>query len=79
MATGSQFLEVRVKPNSRVSNLQQEADGRWSASVKASPVDGKANEELIALIARHFDCSKAAVSIRRGATSRMKLVRIELA
>ena len=77
MVPGPQFIEVRVKPNSRVSHLQQEADGRWSASVKASPVDGKANEELIALVAQHFDCNRAAVSIRRGAASRVKLLRIE--
>jgi uncharacterized protein YggU (UPF0235/DUF167 family) len=40
-------------------------------------VDGKANEELIALLAKHFECRKVDVSIKSGASGRMKLVRIE--
>jgi hypothetical protein len=33
--------------------------------------------ELIELVARHFDCSRSAVSIKRGDSSRLKLVKIE--
>ena len=32
---------------------------------------------LIALVARRFGCSKSAVSIRSGASGRMKLVQID--
>jgi len=39
-------------------------------------VDGKANEELIALVARHFKRAKSDVSIKSGASSRTKLVQI---
>ena len=39
-------------------------------------MDGKANEELIALIAQRFACPKSVVSIKSGATSRMKRVQI---
>jgi len=49
----------------------------WSAQIKAPPTDGKANEELIALVARHFAAPKSAVSIKSGASGRIKLVRIE--
>jgi len=42
-----------------------------------APIEGKANKELIALVASHFHCMKAAVSIKSGASGRMKLVRIE--
>jgi uncharacterized protein len=70
-------IQVKVKPKSRVSRLEQAEGGTWLAQVKAPPVDGKANKELIALVAAHFHCSKSAVSIRSGASGRMKLVRIE--
>jgi uncharacterized protein (TIGR00251 family) len=70
-------LRVKVKPNSRVSSLVQSSDGTWQARVKAPPVDGKANEELIALIAEHFKCRKASVTIRAGASGRDKLVKVE--
>jgi hypothetical protein len=41
-------------------------------------VDGKANEELIALVAAHFDCRKKAVSIKSGESSRLKRVVVDL-
>jgi uncharacterized protein YggU (UPF0235/DUF167 family) len=39
-------------------------------------VDGKANAELIALVAEHFRCRRAQVTIRAGAGGRRKLVQI---
>jgi uncharacterized protein (TIGR00251 family) len=70
-------LQVKVKPNSRTSSLQQEPDGSWVARLKSAPVDGKANEELIALLARHFGRRKSAVTIASGASTRRKRIRIE--
>lgn len=70
------ILRVKVKPNSRSSLLTQESDGTWRAELKAPPIDGKANEELVALIARHFKCRKADVAIKSGASGRIKLIRI---
>ena len=43
------ILKVKVKPGARTEALTQLADGSWQASVKAPPVDGKANAALIAL------------------------------
>ncbi len=69
-------MQIKVKPKARASSLAQVADGTWLAKLKSPPVDGKANEELIALVAEHFQCRKAAVSIRSGASGRMKLVKV---
>lgn len=69
-------LQVKVKPNARTSALE-ERDGIWQARLKAPPVDGRANAELVALVAAQFGCPKAAVTIKSGATGRMKLLRIE--
>ena len=71
------ILAVRVKPNSSASALEQTEDGSWLARLRSPPVDGKANEELIALVARHFGCPKAAVSLKSGASARTKRVRVE--
>ena len=70
-------IAIKVKPNSRVSLLEQVEGGVWLAQLKSPPIDGKANEELLALVARHFDCRKSAVSLKSGASARTKLVRIE--
>jgi uncharacterized protein (TIGR00251 family) len=71
-------IQVKVKPNARVSSLEGSASGViWQAQLKSPPVDGKANEELVALVAKHFACRKSAVSIKSGASGRVKLVQIE--
>lgn len=70
-------IQVKVKPQSRASVFSVCEDGTFFAQLKSPPIDGKANEELIGLVATHFACRKAAVSIKSGASGRMKLVRIE--
>jgi len=72
------IIQIKVKPNSRASLLEQREDGTWLAQIKSAPVDGKANEELLGLVAKHFECPKSDVSIKSGGSSRMKLVRIEI-
>ncbi|HEY7518663.1 MAG TPA: DUF167 domain-containing protein [Methylomirabilota bacterium] len=73
---GPVMLQVKVKPRARVSELSQAADGTWVAKLKAPPVDGKANEELVALVAERFHCRKAAVTIAAGTSGRVKLVKV---
>lgn len=70
------IIRVKVKARSRESSLTQTADGTWLARVKAPPIDGKANDELIALVAQHFGCDKQAVSIKSGKSGRVKFLRI---
>ena len=79
MATSTMLIRVKVKPNARLSALEQSDDGEWLAYLKAAPVDGRANQELIALVADRFKCRKSSVSIKSGASGRLKLVRIEVA
>ena len=72
-------IEVRVKPNAGLSRLVQAEDGSWLARLKSAPVDGKANLELIALVARYFGCARSAVAITSGASGRRKRVKIDTA
>ena len=69
-------IQVKVKPNARTSEISEQADGTWLAKIKAPPVDGKANSELIDLVAEHFNVSKGTVLIKSGAGARLKLVQI---
>ena len=77
MAGDRRFIEVRVKPNCGSSALAQDDNGSWVAQLRSPPVDGKANAELIELVAKHFDCPRSAVSIKSGTTGRRKLLKIE--
>ena len=71
------ILQVKVKPNARENRLTESKDGVWIASIKALPVDGKANDALIELVAAHFKVRRRQVSIATGSTSRLKRLFIE--
>jgi uncharacterized protein len=71
------ILQIKVKPSARSSSLVQNESGQWLAQLKSPPVDGRANEELIGLVAKQFGLRKVQVSIKSGAGGRMKLVRID--
>ena len=73
----TRILQVKVKPNARLDSLEQAEDGTWLASIKAQPVDGKANEALIALVVAHFKLRKNQVSIKSGGAGRLKRLLIE--
>ncbi|MGA7932832.1 MAG: DUF167 domain-containing protein [Kovacikia sp.] len=69
-------LSIKVKPNSKQQMLYQEADGSLIAHLKSPPVDGKANQELIQLLAKEFGVPKACIRIKAGAASKNKRVEI---
>jgi uncharacterized protein (TIGR00251 family) len=73
----ARIIQIKVKPNSRASLLEEKEDGTFLAQLKSPPVDGKANEELLRLVAKHFGRRQSDVSIKTRGSSRTKLVRIE--
>ncbi|WP_009629926.1 DUF167 domain-containing protein [Synechocystis sp. PCC 7509] len=69
---------IKVKPNSQQQKIIEEADGSLTISLKSPPVDGKANHELIQLLAKKFAVSKSKITIKLGLSSRQKLVIIDI-
>jgi hypothetical protein len=68
--------KIKVKPNSKIQKIEEDADGSLSVHLKSPPVDGKANEELIKLLAEKFDVPKSYIKIKSGLSSRQKLIEI---
>jgi uncharacterized protein YggU (UPF0235/DUF167 family) len=58
------LTQVKVKPGARTSQVPLLHDGTYRADVRSLPTDGKANEELIRLVSRHFGYGRSQVSIR---------------
>jgi uncharacterized protein (TIGR00251 family) len=71
------LLRIKVKPNSKNPRIEEAAGGGLTVYLKSPPVDGRANEELIACLAARYRVPKARVRIKSGAASRNKLVEIE--
>ena len=49
----------------------------YEVRVKAPPIDGKANKELIELLAKYFQIPKRNIEIKSGFTSRSKIIIIK--
>ena len=75
-------LAVKVTPRAsrtEVSGLQVQADGRVALAVRVAspPVDGAANDVLVAWLAKQLGLARSAITLRSGATGRLKMLRIE--
>ncbi len=69
-------LSVRVHPGARKNCVMGIHADALKIALTASPVDGKANEALIAFLAETLHLPRARVALVAGVTSRAKTVRI---
>ncbi|HUL43346.1 MAG TPA: DUF167 domain-containing protein [Bacteroidota bacterium] len=69
-------ITIRVKPNSRRNEVEELEDGTYVVRVTSPPIEGKANEMVIEVLAEYFGRPKRSVTILRGESSRQKVVRI---
>jgi Uncharacterized conserved protein len=60
------ILRVKVKPNAKTVSVEQLEDKSLKISIKAPPVDGKANEELINVLSEFLKVSKSKIHIKAG-------------
>jgi hypothetical protein len=75
--SGSVTLSLHIQPGAK----RTEITGRHGEALKirlaAPPVDGKANESLIAFLAEQLEVPRAQVDLVSGATSRQKRLRVK--
>ncbi len=70
------IFEVRLQPRSSREGIDGEREGALRVRVSAPPVDGRANEALVRLLAARLKRPLAAVRIVAGARGRMKRVEV---
>ena len=69
-------IRVKVKPCSSVARVIKNQDGSLKINLKSSPVNGKANKELCAVLADYYKVSKSQIEIKIGKTSKTKIINI---
>ncbi len=74
-----QKLTIKVKPNSKQVKIVEDHEGNLVIYLKSPPVDGKANAELIEILAEKFSIPQKSVRIKSGFHSRQKVVEIDIA
>lgn len=65
-----------MRPGARQARVEKIDEGQYRVWVRAVPEKGKANAEMLSLLAEYFAVPKSAVSIVIGKTAREKLVEI---
>lgn len=71
------MIAVRVTPRGGRDAFGPGTAEHFAARLAAAPVDGAANEALIALVARTFNIPKRDVALIAGATARLKRVKLQ--
>ena len=71
-------VDVHVIPRAKRATVERLADGGLRVRVTQPPEDGRANAAVIEMVARRFGVPRRAVTIVRGATSRQKLIEIQV-
>ncbi len=70
-------LAVRVTPRaSRNEIVEVQSDGTVKIHITAAPVDGKANDVLVAFLADILGVPKSRIDIVAGASGRDKLISV---
>ena len=69
---GGVIVSVRAQPRSSRSGVDGVVGDALKVRIKSAPVDGKANKELVEVLADAFGIAKSAVEFKGGETSKTK-------
>jgi uncharacterized protein YggU (UPF0235/DUF167 family) len=69
-------ITVTVKPGKTKDAVEVLKDGTFVVSLTARPIEGLANKALQKILAKHFGTAPSCVIIKKGGTSRKKVVEI---
>lgn len=71
-------LKVSIQPGSKKNEIIGFHDEYLKIKIKAAPIEGKANEELISFLAKFLKLHKTDIKIIHGENSKKKLLEISL-
>lgn len=72
------IITIKVKPNSRIDTIEKMKDGNYRVKIKAPPIDGKANDYLIAYLSSFFEVAKKDVKTLTGHTASIKRIEVSI-
>jgi len=70
------IISARIQPRASKNSIMPTGDGTFKIRLTAPPVDGAANEALVAFLSEALSVSKSAIEIISGHTAREKRIRI---
>lgn len=72
------YLSIKVRPRAGKRQVEKISSSEYKVSVLSPPTKGKANREVVEVLASYFGLSLSQVKILRGEKSRQKLILLEV-
>ncbi|MBN1584854.1 DUF167 domain-containing protein [Candidatus Uhrbacteria bacterium] len=69
-------VSAKVKTHAKTRGLEVDERGIYQIKTPLAPDRGKANGDVIGIIAEHFKTSRGCVTIVSGQTSNRKLIKV---
>lgn len=70
------YLFVKVHPGAKKDVLVQNSPSRFEAWVRTKPIEGRANDALLALLGRSLNVSTSKIKLVKGGVGRNKVFQI---
>lgn len=70
------ILKIKLIPNSSVNKVVAKDGDNWRIKIMTPPIEGKANQALIKLLAEEFGVAKNKIKIVSGEKSREKVLEV---
>lgn len=67
-------IYIKVIPRSSKKEITKISEGEYKAKLTAPPVDGKANVQLIEMLADYFGVAKSNIQVVGGKSAKTKIV-----
>jgi uncharacterized protein YggU (UPF0235/DUF167 family) len=68
------YLTVKVHARAAKPGVKKNGERKYEIRVKAAPTKGKANAEVIELLAAYLNVPRSTLTMIRGETSQHKLI-----
>lgn len=69
---------VKVKLKTKEERCEKTGENSFNIFIKAAPIEGRANESIIKILAEYFKVSKSQIKIISGLKSKQKIIEIQM-
>lgn len=69
-------ISVKVKLKAKEEKCEKIGESNFAIFVKNAPIEGRANEAVVKILAKYFGVSKSQIKIISGLKSRQKIIGI---
>ena len=72
----SRIIYIKVKPRSKKPSIQTDEEGHLIVSVRAEPIENKANEAVIEALSEYLKVPRSKIRLAKGQSSKFKKIEI---